>query len=374
MLTWWVRRSGCVLAVLAVVSAACGPDGTPDAELHNGSDATIQTIAGNGRRGFSGDGGPARKAKLAGYSGLAVDREGNVYVSDTDHARVRKIAPDGTITTFAGTGKHGFSGDGGPASSAKLFHPQALAVDQAGTLYIAESGSPDVPIGASSSNVISRIRKVGRDGIISTVFGSTRVVHRGNGRPDPGALLEGEIHAMATDCQGNLYVGDYYRVQRIDSLGRAVTIAGILSDSAVEDSEPPLVDTRPATEVVFRATTGIAVDCSRDEIYITAWSDTLVGSSEEIRRISAGGTITRLVGGRHGYSGDGGPAIEAALSVPRWLALDSVGNLYISDGGNNVIRMIERDTGIIRSVVGDAESPPGVRLFAGDGGPVTAGR
>src|SRR5258706_11217304 len=177
----------------------------------------VSIVAGNGLRRSAGDGGPARAALLAEPRGVAVDGAGNVYVSESQANRVRKIAPDGTISTFAGNGQFGFSSDGGPAPKAALSAPTALAADAAGNVYITDSSS-------------FRIRKVNPGGVISTIAGNAKQGFSGdNGLaiaamifpPSPGT-------GLAADRQGNLYLADggNNRIRRVDTNGVITTVAG----------------------------------------------------------------------------------------------------------------------------------------------------
>ena len=177
--------AGVAIAVAAAV-AATGTFGASGG-------GTITTIAGGGDK--LGDGGPATSAWLYGPAGVAVDRRGNVYIADSTSARVRKVSPGGTISTFAGTGTPGFSGDGGPATSAKLAFPGGVAVDGKGNVYIADYGN-------------SRVRKVSRGGTITTIAGTgTLGGDSGNGGPATKARLDGPT-GVAVDGKGNVYIVD----------------------------------------------------------------------------------------------------------------------------------------------------------------------
>jgi hypothetical protein len=155
---------------------------------------TITTLAGNGTQGYSGDGGPATSAELNGPYRVTVDLAGNVYIPDSGNSRVRKVSPNGTITTFAGSGSSGYAGDGGPATSAVLNYPEAVAFDSAGNYYIADEGA----------NVI---RKINSSGIISTAVGTGTAAYTGDGGPATGATLNGPV-GVQVDSAGNLYISD----------------------------------------------------------------------------------------------------------------------------------------------------------------------
>jgi hypothetical protein len=192
------------------------PSPTPPSVLAG----TIQTIAGDGTAGYSDDGGPATAAHLNSPKSVAVDAQGNVYIGEA-FSRVRKVTPDGTITTVAGTGTSGFSGEGGPATAAMLTLPTGLAVDDAGTLYIADSYN-------------FRVRKVTRDGIITTVAGTGYVGpvpgmggYSGDGGPAILARI-GRPSGVVVDGKGNLYVADpdNGRVRMVTGDGIIRTVAG----------------------------------------------------------------------------------------------------------------------------------------------------
>ena len=302
------------------------------------STGTITTIAGTGELGFSGDGGPAVKAELYGPYGVAVDSAGNVYIADSSNRRIRKIDSTGTITTIAGTGEFGFSGDGGPAVEAELGSPYGVAVDSAGNVYIADSSN-------------QRIRKVDSTGTITTIAGTGVFGFSGDGGPAVEAELRGP-YGVAVDSAGNVYIADVSneRIRKVDSTGTITTIAGtgVFGFSG---------DGGPAVEAELRSPLGVAVD-SAGNVYIADVSN------QRIRKIDSTGTITTIAGtGEFGFSGDGGPAVEAELRSPYGVAVDSAGNLYIADVSNERIRKID-STGTITTIAGTGEFG-----FSGDGGP-----
>ncbi|MFZ0932686.1 MAG: hypothetical protein WA015_00105, partial [Bryobacteraceae bacterium] len=172
---------------------------------------TIQTVAGSS---FMGDGGPATAAQIGSIQGVALDAKGNLYLSDTDNNRVRKVDATGIITTFAGTGTAGFSGDGGPATAAQLNLPYGLAVDAAGYVYIADLGS-------------DRVRRVGPDGTIVTIAGTGVKGYSGDGGPANAAQLFTPRN-VAVDATGNLYIAEFegHRVRQVTPAGAIATVAG----------------------------------------------------------------------------------------------------------------------------------------------------
>ena len=289
----------------------------------------IATVAGNGKFKFSGDGGPATSAALNGASGVAVDSAGNVFAADVGNHRIRRVS-SGIITTVAGNGISGYSGDQGSAAGAELFFPSAVAADSAGNIYIADT-------------LNNRIRKVS-GGIITTVAGNGDLSFAGDNGPATSVALAYPA-AIAVDSAGNIYFSDTGsgRVRKVT--------AGIISTIAGNGSNTYSGDGGQATGTGLDPN-GLTVD-SAGNIYI---ADTM---NNRIRKVS-GGIITTVAGrGVGGISGDGGPATSASLNSPSDVAVDSAGNIYIADTGNNRIRKVAG--GIITTFVGN-----GVQGF-GDG-------
>ena len=305
--------------------------------------ATITTIAGTGERGFSGDGGPATEAQLDLPAATAVDGAGNLYIADNFNNRIRKVDTTGTITTVAGTGERGFGGDGGPATEAQLSGPYGMAVDGTGNLYIA--------------NLFNHlVRKVETTGTITTVAGTGERGFGGDGGPATEAQINGP-YDVAVDGTGNLYIvdGNNHRIRKVDATGTITTVAGTGERGFGGDGGP-------ATEAQLRSPTGIAMD-GAGNLYI---ADRI---NYRIRKVDLTGTISTIAGtGELGFGGDGGPATEAQLDFPTGVAVDGAGNLYIADNFNNRIRKVDA-TGTISTIAGTGE-----RGFGGDGGPATEAR
>ena len=295
---------------------------------------TITTIAGTGERGFSGDGGPASQAQLSEPGGIALDVAGNVYIADTYNHRIRKVDAAGTITTIAGSGERGFSGDGGPASQAQLFAPFDVAADGLGNLYIVDSFN-------------DRIRKVDATGTITTIAGTGEYGFGGDGGPASQAQLF-YPRGVAVDGPGNVYIAAGSRIRKVDSTGTITTIAGRGGFFGGDGG--------PAVEAQFHYPSGMAVDVAGN-LYI---ADT---GNHRIRKVDATGTITTIAG--RTFSGDGGPASQAQLSEPEGVAADRAGNVYIADSNNHRIRKVDA-TGTITTIAGTGESG-----FSGDGGPAS---
>ncbi len=235
-----------------------------------GADGTIETVAGNGSMGWSGDGGPATEAGMYFPWDVEQDDAGNLYIVDTIMNVVRKVAPNGIISTVAGGGSLGFSGDGGPATQALMRRPRRVALDGAGNLYIADYGN-------------HRIRKVGTDGIISTVVGTGAASFAGDGGPATSAAIRNPS-AVAFDAAGNLYIADYgnNRIRKVGADGVISTVAG-------NGLFGPAGDGGPATQAALTGPTGIAFD-SYGAMYV-------VGST--LRKVASDGTISTIAGMKH---------------------------------------------------------------------------
>jgi len=298
---------------------------------------TISTVAGNGTSGSSGDGGPASSAELGYPSGVAVDGAGNLFIADTFNARIRKVTPAGAISTVAGNGTRGFTGDGGPATSAELRLPGGVAVDSVGDLFIADETN-------------NRIRKVTAAGAISTVAGNGTPGFSGDGGPATSAELF-EPGGLAVDSGGNLFIAD-----SMNNRIRKVTPAGTISTVAGNGVEGFGGDGQPAIVAELNQPNGVAID-SAGNLFIADLAN------NRIRKVTPAGTISTVAGnGTPGFSGDGGPATSAELFSPWDVAVDGAGNLFIADAFNDCIRKVTPG-GTIGTVAGNGT--PG---FSGDGG------
>ncbi|MCI5193972.1 MAG: hypothetical protein D3915_12750 [Candidatus Electrothrix sp. AU1_5] len=305
--------------------------------LENKNSSIITTFAGTGSPGYNGDDIPAAEATIDQPDDVSVDRFGNVFIADRSNHRIRKVDTNGIITTVVGTGSSGYNGDDIPAIEAKISYPDDVVVDQLGNIFIADTGN-------------NRIRKVDTNGIITTVAGNGIEGDGGDG----GLAIEAELetpYEVAVDEVGNIFIVNvigYYNdsIRKVDTNGIITTVAGGGSSTG---------DNIPAVQAKIRAA-GIIVDQAGNFLIADPVHD-------RIRKVNSSGIITTIAGtGSSGYSGDGGPAIEARLNSPTDVALDQAGNLFICDEYNSRIRKIDPN-GIITTVAGNGSSG-----YAGDGG------
>ena len=303
------------------------------------TNGNISTFAGTGQGGFSGDGGLAIKARLNLPSGLAADEEGNLYVSDRSNDRIRVIDKKGVIRTYAGTGVAGFQGDAGPALKAQLDKPFGIALDKKENLYIADRNN-------------NRVRKVSPEGIITTVAGDGGFFFMGDNGPAYRASVAAPT-GVAVDKEGNLYIADRNnnRIRVVDRLGMIRTVAGTGQQDYNGDSEV-------ARETNLYLPFGLTVDSNNNILVIDR-------SHYRIRRIDPkSGKVETVAGnGVKLFAGDGGPAAGATLSFPHGMCVDEEDNLIFSDKGHYRIRKITAD-GVISTIGGD-----GIRGNVGDNVP-----
>ena len=330
----------------------------------------ITTIAGDGNYNYSGDGGPATSAELAQAQGVAVDGAGNVYIADNANDRVRRIDTGGTITTFAGTGAPGYTGDGLGPTAAAVGSPLSVAT-AAGDVFVAQGDG-------------SVVRKV-EAGTITTVAG-TGVQGAGVTGEALGSTKIGNAIGVGVDASGRVYAGLPLHVVRFDPTGMTIVAGGGTStangipatsaaiglpsdiefDSAgnmyIGDQSPCAVHEVDATTQLITTLASVCAESIALDGAGNVYASDPFGAV--VRKIAPGGAVTIVAGSSTGYSGDGQLATVAQLNQPHGIALDSAGNLYIADRNNERIRRVDHTTGIITTFAGT-----GVAGHAGDGGP-----
>lgn len=310
------------------------------------TNGVITTVAGTGVGGNTGDGGPATLATLLSPLAIYLDGADNLFIADAGNDRIRKVDASGVISTFAGTGSVGFSGDGGAATDAQLDAPSGIWGASDGTIYFADSSN-------------NRLRKVDLSGVISSVAGNGNTLFAGDGGPATTARLNSPA-AVALASDGTVYIADSenHRVRSIDPAGNISTVAG---DGVADFSG----DGGPALSASFRLSADVALTPT-GEIVV---ADT---RNNRVRKISSAGVMSTIAGdgfvdafGDGRFRGDNGPASEASIRGPRGIFVAANGNIFIADTENQRIRKIDAD-GVISTVAGD-----GGAGTAGDSGPAT---
>jgi hypothetical protein len=305
--------------------------------LHAGAQVIV-TVAGTGVDGYSGDGGPATNAKMNGPSAIAFDKDGNFYFTEESNPTIRKVTPSGIISRFAGNGTSGYSGDGGPAIYAEIDGGGVLAVDRWNNIYLADGSN-------------HCIRKITTDGVIHTIAGTGVAGYNGDGISALSAQLN-QPQGVGVDDTGNVYICDRlnFRLRKVDTFGNISTIAGTGVMGFTADGAR--ADTAAINESWY-----VVADKNGDIFFM---------DKARIRKIAATDHKLSTIAGNGivgGYSGDAGPATAAAIGT-QYFTFDSVGNLFLAEGGVCRIRKVTTD-GTISTIVGNGLvgiDPEGVSL------------
>ena len=307
----------------------------------------METVAGTGQSGATGDGGPAVQARVGNPYGLTLGPDGALYVCEIDTDRVRRIAMDsGEITTIAGTGQAGYSGDGGPARDAALSDPYEVRFDDQGNMYFVEM-----------LNAV--VRRVDADtGRISTIAGTGERGFSGDGGPAVKATFN-RPHSIALDGKGSLYIADIgnHRIRRVDLESGIVTTFGGTGERA------PTPDGAPLAGTPLNGPRALAFGPGGDMFIALREGNAVYRLDMDTKRLH------HLAGtGEKGYTGDGGPATQANLAGPKGIEVGQDSAVYIADTESHTIRRIDLVTGTISTVAGD-----GSRHDGPDGDPLACG-
>ena len=312
--------------------------GIASAALAASGAGVLSTVAGAGDAGYSGDGGPAVKAQLNQPFQCSKDRAGNLYIAEANNHCVRRVdAATGTITTVAGTGQKGYSGDGGPATAATFNEPYGVLPDRGGNLFIVDR----------LNAVIRRVDA--KTHVVTTYAGTGQKGYGGDGGPAGRAMFK-EPNAFDLDPEGNLYIADVAdcRIRRVDARTHVIsTVAGTGRNEFSGDGGP-------AVAGGIRGARGVALD--RDgNLYICE------REGNRVRKVDRGTGIIHIVAGTgaKGYSGDGGPALRATFNGPKWIHVGPDGNVYVVDTENHCVRRIDGRTNVITTVAGGHRGPDG---------------
>ncbi len=299
---------------------------------------TITTVAGTGKRGMQGDGGPAIEALIQRPTAVAVDSQGNLYIADEANKRIRMVSPEGLITTVVGTGRSKFQDLDQLAIETNLSSAYGVATDAEDNLYVLSRGH-------------SKIFRVGEDGIAERIVGTGRRGFAGDG----GWAIDAEVNYpnhLVVGAEGDIFIADTgnHRIRRVSTDGIITTIAGTGKNGFSGDGGP-------AVQAQLNAPSAIAIDTDGN-LYVADFRN------HRIRKIATDGTITSIAGtGEAGYNGDGKPAVECQIGEPCGVAVDRDGYVYIGDQVNLRVRVVTQ-SGTMHTVAGT-----GVRGLTGDGGP-----
>lgn len=298
---------------------------------------TIETFAGTGVQGFSGDGGPATQAQMDNPFGVIRGPDGAIWYCEYTGQRVRKVTPDGVIHTIAGNGQKGYSGDGGPALQASFNLPHEIRFDAKGDLYIVDMSN-------------HAVRKVDlKSGIITTIAGTGKAGHSGDGGPASEALLN-KPHSIQFGPDGHLYICDIgnHVIRRVD------LSTGIISRYAGTGEAGPTPDGAPIEGTPLRGPRSIDFDKDGN-----LWLCTREGNQVFKFDVKAGKILHIAGTGKNGFTGNGGPAVEATLKGPKGIAIDAEGNAWLADTESHSVRMVEAKTGRLLLMAGTGEKGDG---------------
>ncbi len=370
----------------------------------------ISTVAGSNQGGYGGDNGPATKAELAAPQGVTLDASGNLYIGDTANQRIRYVNASGIITTIAGTSTTGFGGDGGLATSATFGNPVGVAVDASGAVYVADlnngrvrrfvvggdittfagtvtsvgDGGPSIqsrldrPTSAAvdfSANLYiadptaNRVRKVTPSGTITTLAGNGQAGYGGDNGPSSAAILNSP-NSVAVDSSGNVYIADSGngRIRRVSATtGIITTFAG--GGSGTYTGPGTGGDGGLATAAILNFPTAVAVDGAGNVYLVTAVSSNTTPNAYSVRRVSTDGKINTRAGGSTvpGFSGDGGPPLQAQFGDSINIAAGADGSLYVADPNNNRVRKVDPAGAAINTIAGNGQATD-----SGNGGAATS--
>lgn len=301
------------------------------------ADWIVETVAGTGVKGYSGDGGPASEAQINNPYGLVIGPDQGLYFCDIDNHVIRKVADDGKISTIAGSGKAGYSGDGGPAKEALLNQPYEIRFDSDGHILFVEMPN-------------HLVRKVDlKSGLISTIAGTGKAGFSGDGGPAMDATFH-RPHSIQFDAWGNLLICDIgnHRIRRV---GKSSGLVETLSGTG-EEKPPP--EGAPLFQTPLNGPRALDVAPDGD-----LWLALREGNA--VHRIDMKkGRFHHVAGtGKKGFTGNGGPAKTATLSGPKGISLDAEGNVWLADTESHSVRMIDMQTGNLERIVGDGKRGDG---------------
>ena len=298
---------------------------------------TAATMAGNGAAGYTGNNGPAAKAQLANPYGVTRGPDGALYISEVDNQIIRRISPDGVITTVVGTAQRGYSGDGGLALQASLNEPYEVRFDKSGNMLWVEM----------KNHLVRRLNA--RTRTVTTVAGTGQPGFSGDGGPATNAQLN-QPHSIQLDAEGHLYICDIanQRIRKVDAK------TGIITTFAGTGGKAPTPDGAPISGTPLNGPRAIGFDRNGD-----LWLALREGNAV-YKLDRKAGVIRHVAGtGKQGFTGNGGPAKAATLSGPKGLSIGPDGNVYLADTESHSIRMIDVKRGTLELIAGNGERGDG---------------